>query len=326
MADLASSGGHASSSDGTDASLPSASPAPAPFASSLSHAVSSSLPHELSQLLPLVLSYANAFELEMSTFLLSEVLPCVSPLSVVASEQRWSAMLRWHWLTFRDYFPAGRRNHYMASSACAYTAQQGQWVEKEDALSDVTAVVAAMAQWKQRREEGKEASDVSASDMWMGRATFELVSEWAESQRRCVTWPCWVSLLGVNLQYYGPLDFLWHQKEPLSERSKKDPTAPKRAMSAYLLFASDHRAAVKDAQPDMRFGEIAKELARRWKEATADVRVTYERRSAVDKQRYETEMKTHQARQPQRKRRKRWLSASDEEKEGEEGEDDEDDD
>ena len=51
-------------------------------------------------------------------------------------------------------------------------------------------------------------------------------------------------------------------------RAKKDPNAPKRAMSAYILFSNDHRAQVKEEKPDMKFGEIARELADRWKNAS----------------------------------------------------------
>ena len=39
-------------------------------------------------------------------------------------------------------------------------------------------------------------------------------------------------------------------------------------MSAYILFSNDHRAQVKEEKPDMKFGEIARELADRWKNAT----------------------------------------------------------
>jgi hypothetical protein len=49
---------------------------------------------------------------------------------------------------------------------------------------------------------------------------------------------------------------------------KKDPNAPKRAMSAYILFSNDHRAQVKEEKQGLKFGEIARELADRWKSCT----------------------------------------------------------
>lgn len=40
------------------------------------------------------------------------------------------------------------------------------------------------------------------------------------------------------------------------KRKKKDPNAPKKSKSAYILFSSDHRQAIKEANPDASFGEI----------------------------------------------------------------------
>ena len=56
------------------------------------------------------------------------------------------------------------------------------------------------------------------------------------------------------------------------KRAKKDPDAPKRAVSAYLLFSQDHRPQLKKEQPDLAFGAVAKELARRWADADAQTR------------------------------------------------------
>jgi hypothetical protein len=40
------------------------------------------------------------------------------------------------------------------------------------------------------------------------------------------------------------------------KRAPKDPNAPKRSKSAYILFSTHHRSAVKEANPDAGFGEI----------------------------------------------------------------------
>ena len=63
------------------------------------------------------------------------------------------------------------------------------------------------------------------------------------------------------------------------KRAKKDPDAPKRAVSAYLLFSQDSRPQLKKEQPDLTFGAVAKELARRW--ADADPQTREVRRSAL---------------------------------------------
>lgn len=49
-------------------------------------------------------------------------------------------------------------------------------------------------------------------------------------------------------------------------KAKKDPKAPKRALSAYMFFSQDWRERVKAENPDAGFGEIGKLLGARWKE------------------------------------------------------------
>ena len=45
---------------------------------------------------------------------------------------------------------------------------------------------------------------------------------------------------------------------------KKDPNAPKRPLSAFFHFCGEHRAAIKEKNPDFSVGDIAKELGARW--------------------------------------------------------------
>ncbi|EZF28119.1 non-histone chromosomal protein 6 [Trichophyton interdigitale H6] len=38
------------------------------------------------------------------------------------------------------------------------------------------------------------------------------------------------------------------------EKKKKDPNAPKRGLSAYMIFANEQRAAVREENPNITFG------------------------------------------------------------------------
>lgn len=38
-------------------------------------------------------------------------------------------------------------------------------------------------------------------------------------------------------------------------RTKKDPSAPKRGLSAYMFFSQDQRSTVKEESPDATFGK-----------------------------------------------------------------------
>jgi hypothetical protein len=60
------------------------------------------------------------------------------------------------------------------------------------------------------------------------------------------------------------------QKKPRKKRAKKDPTAPKRNMSAYLFFSNMQRAELKRKHPEMTFTEITKTLSNTWKKMSSE--------------------------------------------------------
>ena len=68
-------------------------------------------------------------------------------------------------------------------------------------------------------------------------------------------------------------------------KGKKDPNAPKRALSAFFFFCADERKEVKKTHPEWTIGDIAKELGRRWE--TCGNKPKYEAQAAKDKKRYE---------------------------------------
>lgn len=100
------------------------------------------------------------------------------------------------------------------------------------------------------------------------------------------------------------------------KRSKKDPNAPKRSLSAFFWFCNDERQKViwlkhqncyqislrtwthlflsnpqvKGMNPEYGIGDVAKELGRLWAMAPAEVKQKYQAMSDKDKARYEREM------------------------------------
>lgn len=53
-----------------------------------------------------------------------------------------------------------------------------------------------------------------------------------------------------------------------AQKKKKDPNAPKKAISAYFFFCADHREKVKKEHPDLKLTEISSELGKLWKECS----------------------------------------------------------
>ncbi|EPQ55738.1 HMG-box [Gloeophyllum trabeum ATCC 11539] len=72
-------------------------------------------------------------------------------------------------------------------------------------------------------------------------------------------------------------------------KAKKDPNAPKRALSAYMFFSQDWRERIKAENPDAGFGEVGKLLGAKWKEMDDSEKKPYIEQAAKDKERAEQE-------------------------------------
>ena len=80
-----------------------------------------------------------------------------------------------------------------------------------------------------------------------------------------------------------------------SSRRKKDPNAPKRALSAYMFFANENRDIIKSENPDVSFGQVGKLLGEKWKALSPEEREPYEAKAKADKRRYESEKELYLA-------------------------------
>jgi len=89
---------------------------------------------------------------------------------------------------------------------------------------------------------------------------------------------------------YGGEDAMRKRK-----RAKKDPNAPKRALSAFFFFSHDRRPDVQQSHPDWKVGQVAQELGRYWKALTEEERQIYDRKALGDKERYAEEMRNYKA-------------------------------
>ena len=80
-----------------------------------------------------------------------------------------------------------------------------------------------------------------------------------------------------------------------TSRRKKDPNAPKRALSAYMFFANENRDIIKAENPDVSFGQVGKLLGEKWKALSPEEREPYEAKAKADKRRYESEKELYLA-------------------------------
>lgn len=78
-------------------------------------------------------------------------------------------------------------------------------------------------------------------------------------------------------------------------RKKRDPNAPKKALSAYIFFSSAKRAEVKAANPELKgVGDVAKRLGEMWKTLSDTDKEPYIKLAVADRERYKREMVCYQ--------------------------------
>lgn len=82
-------------------------------------------------------------------------------------------------------------------------------------------------------------------------------------------------------------------KRTAKRGQKKDPNAPKRALSAYMFFANDQREVVRTENPSASFGQIGKLLGEKWKSLSESEKKPYEDKASEDKKRYEEQKLTY---------------------------------
>ena len=73
----------------------------------------------------------------------------------------------------------------------------------------------------------------------------------------------------------------------------KDPEAPKRPSSSFLLFAQEERGKILKDMGPISAGEMGKELGRRWSSLEEGVKEGFKQMADEDRLRYKKEMKTY---------------------------------
>lgn len=74
---------------------------------------------------------------------------------------------------------------------------------------------------------------------------------------------------------------------------KKDVNAPKRKLTAFMIFSNENRAQIKKENPEATSNQLTSLLSKAYKALSSEERAELDRKAADDKQRYETEMVEH---------------------------------
>jgi len=78
-------------------------------------------------------------------------------------------------------------------------------------------------------------------------------------------------------------------------KKKKDPNAPKRPPSAFFVFCSDHRPRIKEENPGIGIGDIAKKLGELWATQSTKDKAPYVAKAQKLKEKYEEARAAYQA-------------------------------
>lgn len=87
-------------------------------------------------------------------------------------------------------------------------------------------------------------------------------------------------------------------KKARRKRRNRDPTKPKRPLSAYMLYANEQRSTFRDQFPTEKLMEISKRIAVAWHALDDASRAKYTSQAAVAKKSYLQAMEVWKAQQP----------------------------
>lgn len=79
----------------------------------------------------------------------------------------------------------------------------------------------------------------------------------------------------------------------VKSKKSKDPNAPKKGMSAFMIFSNEYRNKVKSENPECSFGEVGKKVGEAWKALSDEQKQVYVKKAEEDKKRYESELQTY---------------------------------
>ncbi|KAJ3038281.1 Non-histone chromosomal protein 6 [Rhizophlyctis rosea] len=77
------------------------------------------------------------------------------------------------------------------------------------------------------------------------------------------------------------------------KKAKKDPNAPKKPLSAFIIFSNENRARIKEENPAAEFKDIGKLLGTAWRGMGESEKQKYQKKADQDKERYAREEKAY---------------------------------
>ena len=83
-------------------------------------------------------------------------------------------------------------------------------------------------------------------------------------------------------------------KKDKKQKREKDPNKPKRPQTAYFLYLGDHRAQIKEENPEAKVTEIAKIASENWKTLDEEQKQYYMKKAEEAKEEYKRQMEAYE--------------------------------
>ena len=85
------------------------------------------------------------------------------------------------------------------------------------------------------------------------------------------------------------------KKTEKKAKKTKDPNRPKKPLTAYFMYLKDHRAEIKEQNPDAKVTEITKIASDLWKSADEETKKYYNDKAEEAKELYKKQMEDYEA-------------------------------
>lgn len=82
-------------------------------------------------------------------------------------------------------------------------------------------------------------------------------------------------------------------KTKTKTKKTKDPLAPKRPGTAFTMFSTENREALKVSEPNISFGETSKRLGEMWRSVDDNTREKYNKKCIKEKEKHRVAMEAY---------------------------------
>lgn len=93
-----------------------------------------------------------------------------------------------------------------------------------------------------------------------------------------------------EMSTYVPPKIEPEEEKGRKKRKKKDPNAPKRALTPYVFYLAKRRPELTSLHPDWGFGQFGKTIGAEWSKMSDKAKAPYVKKAEKDAQRFEKEM------------------------------------